>query len=194
MKELTGGDRIKARRMREDFWEFDPSHKLWLIANYRPAIRGGDHGFWRRVRLIDWPVTITEQERDRTLAARVIRDELPGVLAWAVQGCLDWQRHGLQDPASVVASTAAYRAEQDTLSAFLDDAGMILDPADPQLAITAATLRGRYEAWCQANGQEPTSPQAFGRQLTARGCESTRRRAGGATPQRVWLHLGDKPR
>ena len=193
VKELTGGDRVKARRMREDFWEFDPTHKLWLVANYRPAIRGGDHGVWRRVRLVDWPVTITEEEKDRTLADRIIRTELPGVLAWAVEGCLAWQRHGLQEPASVLASTAAYKAEQDVLAGFLDDEGLVLDPDDGRLSIPAAALRAKYETWCQANGQQPVSPQSLGRQLTARGCEAARRR-NGTVLHRVWLHVGDPTR
>ncbi len=193
MKELTGGDRVKARRMREDFWEFDPTHKLWLVANYRPAIRGGDHGVWRRLRLVDWPVTITEEEKDRTLADRITQTELPGVLSWAVEGCLTWQRHGLQEPASVLASTAAYKAEQDVLAGFLDDEGLVIDPDDGHLSIAAATLREKYETWCQTNGQQPVSPQSLGRQLTARGCEAARRRNGTAT-QRVWLHVGDAAR
>ena len=192
VKELTGGDRIKARRMREDFWEFCPTHKLWLIANYRPSIRGGYHGIWRRLRLVDWPVTIAEHEKDKSLADRIIRDELPGVLAWAVEGCLEWQRSGLNEPASVLASTAAYQADQDTLAAFLADEGLVIDAANRKLFMTAADVRQRYQMWCQTAGQDPTTPQAFGRQLAARGCESTRRRTGGAS-RRGWLHLGPKP-
>ncbi len=114
VKSLTGGDKIKARRMREDFWEFAPSHKLALVTNHKPRVTGTDHAIWRRLRLVPFEVTIPEEEQDKTLPAKLER-ELPGILAWCVRGCLEWQRRGLDAKAGqkVRVATAAYKAESD---------------------------------------------------------------------------------
>jgi P4 family phage/plasmid primase-like protien len=89
VKQLTGGDRIKARRMREDFWEFAPTHKVFLAANHKPVVRGTDHAIWRRIKLVPFDVVIPKGEQDSRLPKK-LRAELPGILAWAVHGCLEW--------------------------------------------------------------------------------------------------------
>ena len=91
LKELSGGDKVRARRMREDFWEFDPTHKIVLAANHKPFVRGTDHGIWRRLRLVPFTVTIPDDEQDKQLPVKLVA-EYAGILAWAVQGCLEWQR------------------------------------------------------------------------------------------------------
>ena len=93
IKDLTGGDTIPCRRMNEDFWELRPTHKLDLFGNHRPTVTGTDLGIWRRLRLIPWLVTVAPEDQDKQLAAKLIA-ELPGVLAWAIRGCLEWQRVG----------------------------------------------------------------------------------------------------
>src|SRR5262249_22300760 len=112
VKQLTGGDRIRARRMKENFWEFAPSHKLVLCTNHKPRIRGNDHAIWRRVRLVPFTATFQEHQQDKQLAQK-LRAELPGILAWMVRGCLEWQRDGLGLPAVVKAATEEYRSEED---------------------------------------------------------------------------------
>ena len=124
VKDLTGGDRITARFLRKEFFEFNPTFKLWMYGNHKPTIRGTDEGIWRRVRLIPFTVTIPEGQRDPQLVDK-LKAELPGILAWAVQGCLEWQREGLGMPEAVKAATANYRAEQDMLAAFLDECCLI---------------------------------------------------------------------
>ena len=104
VKSITGGDRITARRMREDFWQFDPSHLALIVTNHRPRVDGTDHGIWRRLRLVPFSVTIPSAERDPALPSR-LRDEAPAILRWMVQGCLDWRRGGLQEPKAVMAAT-----------------------------------------------------------------------------------------
>src|SRR5690606_33658354 len=94
VKELTGGDRISARRMKEDYWEFEPTHKIVLATNHKPQIRGTDHAIWRRVHLVPFTVTIPDDQQDRDLPSK-LRGELPGILAWCVRGCLEWQQIGL---------------------------------------------------------------------------------------------------
>jgi putative DNA primase/helicase len=107
VKHLTGGDRIRARRMREDFWEFDPTHTLFLATNHRPEIRGTDHAIWRRIKLVPFDVTIPDKRQDTALLDK-LREELPGVLAWAVRGHAAWLESGLGEPEEIRAATASY--------------------------------------------------------------------------------------
>jgi putative DNA primase/helicase len=98
--------------MREDFWSFDPTHKFWVSANHEPEVRGTDDGIWRRFRKL--PFDVSFQGRANKDLKHKLRAELPGILAWAVRGCLDWQRAGLGEPKSVADATQRYREEQDT--------------------------------------------------------------------------------
>jgi putative DNA primase/helicase len=128
VKELTGSDPVTARRMREDPWQFTPTFKPILVTNHQLEIRGTDDGIWRQCRLVPFTVRFWDRERDESglpeLEAdndlpRKLRAEFPGILAWMVQGCLDWQADGLQTPPEVLAATAGYRNEQDVLGQFL---------------------------------------------------------------------------
>src|SRR5262249_54371075 len=118
IKQMTGGDTMTARFLYGEFFEFLPEFKIFLAVNHKPLIRNTDHAIWRRIRLVPFTVTIPEAERDKDLPAK-LRRELSGILAWAVQGCLDWQRAGLGMPEAVKAATAEYRAEMDVLDQFL---------------------------------------------------------------------------
>jgi putative DNA primase/helicase len=121
MKTLTGGEHIRARRMREDFWEFAPTWKIWLAANDKPRIRGRELATWRRIKLIPFNVQIPEEEINPELPEK-LKAELPGILNWAIEGCLDWQRLGkLPEPQIVTDATIAYREESDLLTQFVTD-------------------------------------------------------------------------
>jgi putative DNA primase/helicase len=163
VKELTGGDPITARRMREDPWQFDPTHKAVLVTNHKPEIRGTDEGIWRRQRLIPFTVRIPEHRQDKHLPAKLLR-ELPGVLAWCVRGCLDWQRSGLQTPREVLAATAMYRAEQDILAGFIAERCRV----HPTACCSAMELYAAYCRWCKQNGEPEVSQRSFGMALTER--------------------------
>jgi len=170
VKALTGGDVISARFMRGEWFDFQPVFKLALATNHLPVIRGTDHAMWRRVRLIPFTVTIPDDEQDKALTDKLL-DELPGILAWAVTGCLDWQHHGLQPPAAVMAATSEYREEMDTLGAFIDDACEL----NPAATVNAADLYLAYTTWCEINGERfPLTQTAFGRRLTERDMPSHR--------------------
>jgi putative DNA primase/helicase len=119
-KELTGGDRERARRMREDFWEFTPTHHVWLAGNHKPAVVGADHGIWRRIKLIPFDVTIPEAKQDKKLPAK-LAGELPGILNWAIAGCLDWRRGGMREPSIVRAATKGYSDEMDEVGRFIEE-------------------------------------------------------------------------
>src|SRR5215208_777870 len=120
VKQLTGGDKVRARRMRQDFWQFDPTHKVFMAVNHKPEVRGTDTAIWRRLRLIPFEQTIPPAEQDKKLPQK-LEAELPGILAWCVEGCLEWQREGLQAPEEVRKATAGYRSEMDVIGAFLQD-------------------------------------------------------------------------
>jgi putative DNA primase/helicase len=179
VKELTGGDRIRARRMREDFWEFQATHKIWLAANHKPQVRGTDHGIWRRIKLIPFTVTIPDDEQDKELLNKLLA-ELPGILNWALAGCEEWQRHGLGEPPTVKVATADYRSEMDVLGDFIADRCIV---ADGCRANTTA-LYEMYKAWADEHGERQITSQRFGNQLTERGFEKDRDTASG----RIFRH------
>lgn len=164
VKSLTGGDRIRARRMRQDFYEFDPTHKLFLAANHKPTVRGTDEGIWRRIKLVPFAVQIPPEEVDRNLPAK-LRAEAPGILAWAVRGCLEWQAGGLREPAAVAEATAGYRAEMDVLADFLAERCILIDGA----RCKASDLYRAYVDWCKETGTQALSMRRFGLVLTDRG-------------------------
>lgn len=163
VKELTGGEAVRARRMREDFWQFDPTHKIIVATNHKPRVVGTDKAIWRRLKLVPFIVTIPDVDQDKTLPAKLLL-ELPGVLAWAVRGCLDWQRQGLGEPHEVKAATAEYRASQDTLASFLSECCVVSERA----VVRLAALRKRYGDWCEEHDEKPVSGRRFGEFLGER--------------------------
>jgi putative DNA primase/helicase len=180
VKELTGGDTIRARRMHEDFFEFPPTHKLWLATNHPPRVRGTDHAIWSRLKLVPFHVTIDEPD---TALPEALLTELPGILAWAVRGCLAWQAMGLEEPGEVRDETSAYREAQDILQAFLEEYCLCTPGTEPDAAtsqhvrLKGSELYQRYSGWCRDQGEGPLSANAFGRALTNKGYQS--RRSGG---------------
>jgi putative DNA primase/helicase len=163
VKLLTGGERVRARRMREDFWEFDPTHKLWLAANHKPLIKGTDYAIWRRIRLIPFTMTIPDNKKDPNLLDK-LKAELPGILRWAVDGCRAWQQHGLQAPSEVIAAGEAYQREMDMLGQFLDEC-CIVKPDNAGIKTQSSVL---HQAYCEYSGDEMTAPM-FASALIERG-------------------------
>lgn len=164
VKALTGNDAIKARRMREDFWEFNPTHKLVLATNHKPVVRETKDAIWSRVQLVPWTVSFLGRE-DLELDER-LRAEGPGVLAWLVRGCLEWQRIGLAPPQSVLLASATYRQEQDTFGDFLSECCVL----EPGARVSRTALRWSYETWCNDIGERyPLQPKAFAERLREHG-------------------------
>lgn len=166
IKELSGGDTLTARFLYSESFEYKPAFKLFLGANHKPVIRGTDYAIWRRIRLVPFAVTIPPEEQDKQLPQK-LQAELPGILAWAVRGCRDWQQSGLGAPAAVTEATTAYRAESDVLSAFLAECTV----ADPKGEVQAKLLFEAYKTWAEDNGEKPMTAQMFGRRLTERGLD-----------------------
>jgi len=166
LKDLTGGDTISARFLRCEFFQFRPQFKLLVRGNHKPQIRGTDDGIWRRLLLVPFTVQIPQTDVDPMLPAKLL-DELPGILAWAVEGCLAWQKHGLQAPDSVLAAGRDYRAEMDLLGEFIAERCIVAADAYAQ----ASELHTAYREWCTDNGHQPISTTRFGLALGERGFE-----------------------
>lgn len=171
VKELTGGDRLKARFMHQDFFEFDPTFSLILVCNHRPSITGQDLAIWRRIRLIPWEVTIPPEERrpQEEVLAELVADG-SAVLEWLLAGLADWQRERGWTAPEVQAATARYRAEQDRLGAFLTERCEYA----PHYTVAVSALYAAYSEWCEAVGEEPVKKTTFGRLLRQRGLEQRR--------------------
>jgi P4 family phage/plasmid primase-like protien len=169
VKQVTGGDTITARFLHREFFSFQPTFKLLLAANHKPRIKGTEHAIWRRVRLIPFVVTIPDAEQDKLLPTKM-RDELPGILRWAVDGCLAWQRDGLTPPPAVRAATQAYRLEMDTLGDFIRDRCV----ADGPATVGMRDLYQAYDAWAKQGGEEPVSQRELGARLRERGVQEGR--------------------
>jgi putative DNA primase/helicase len=180
LKAATGGDRITARFLHKEHFEFVTTFKIFFSANHKPIVKGTDHGFWRRVKLIPFDVQIPESEQDHCLAER-LKGEASGILSWLVVGCLAWQREGLCPPAEVREATAEYREESDPLADFINDECVV----DDEGRVAIQSLYARYTTYCEGNGQEPLSRNSFGRAMNGRGFRRTRSGAG-----RIYYYSG----
>jgi putative DNA primase/helicase len=179
VKQLTGGDPVTARFLHGEFFEFHPVAKLWLATNHKPKITGTDEGIWSRVRLVPFDVTIPPGERDRHLADK-LKAELPGILNWAIEGCLDWQQRGIDPPALVVDVNEDYRREEDTLAEFIEQC-CVTGPSEH------AYPKDLHDAYVAFTG-ERVSQQELGKLLHTRGYDS-----GKLKHKRVWFGIGLPP-
>lgn len=164
VKQLTGGDKISARFLFREHFEFVPAFKLWLAANHKPEIRGGDFAIWRRVLLVPFNRTFTGPTADPELLPKLLR-ELPGILNWALTGVQAWLARGLKPPAAVRLATEQYRDEQDAIAEFLAD---FCDVGEG-FRVATPDLYAVYKGWAERSGDRPLSRNAFGRRLTDRG-------------------------
>ncbi len=189
VKNLTGGDRIRARRMREDPWSFDPTHHLWLQTNHLPQIGGRDYGIWRRIRVVKWVRTFEESDQDRDLDA-TLAAEAPGILRWMVEGCQSWHRDGLAEPEAVIRDTLAYRSAEDAFTRFTEDLGLAFRP---DLRMRAQELQDLLSAWAAEEGIAPPR-QEVGAWLRDMGCRQTADRwtdpDGKRRQARFWIGIG----
>jgi putative DNA primase/helicase len=183
VKQLTGDDTITARYLYREHEEFRPTFTLMIVTNHLPEIRGSDRAIWRRIEVVPFAVIIPEDERDDELPDR-LREELPGILAWMVRACLEYQRTGLDRPAVVLERSRAYREDQDHVGRFLQDCCLTGDG----LSIRGADLYMSYRAWVDGVGEPALSQKALGGKLTALGFE--RRRIGSPIKFHSWLGIG----
>ncbi|MGW0828388.1 DNA primase family protein [Streptomyces sp. NPDC002845] len=177
VKLLTGGDRIKARRMRQDFFSFAPTHKLWLLGNHRPEVGTGGFAFWRRMRLIPFERVVPDDRKIDNLADILVTEEGPGILAWLIDGARRYLAgdKDLTGPVRVRIATTAYAETEDHTGRFYDECCTL----GPDLRAEQAALYAAYRSWCQNEGAPAVSSRAF--------AARTRELVGLASPKEMIL-------
>lgn len=199
IKSLTSGEPWQARHNFGNFFTFYPGFKMVLGGNHKPDIGGVDHGIWRRIRFLIWPVTIKDDERrewDDVIAE--LWEEREGILAWLVEGALAYLNEGLAPPAEMIADTEEYRDEMDPVGSFISACVTLLEPKtdaekhpdfDPPM-VTATDMFDAFERWCADNGVRPWRQKSFGSALSQKGFK--RHRKPGQR-RYVWVSLHDVP-
>jgi len=184
VKQITGGDEISARFLYREFFQFTPQFKLWMMGNYVPEIRGTDHGIWRRIHLIPFNVQFSDKDKipgyDKKLLA-----ESPGILNWMIEGCLLWQREGLDPPSQVINSTKEYRSNMDIVQNWINECATVESSELNNCIRTANALYQSYCAWCSTNKEFAMKQTAFGNELRGKGF--TKKRINNVT---TYLDIG----
>lgn len=170
VKELVSRERIAARALYGEAFDFMPSHKLWVRGNHKPGILDAGDGMWRRIVLIGFERQIPESERVADLDRRLLEAERDGILRWMVQGCLDWQQGGLRVPASIAQATAAYRGDSDVLGSWLNERCR----RDPGERHDSAEVYRDFQQYIKDVGMIAPSRPAFVRRLGQRGIKRLR--------------------
>jgi len=172
VKLITGGGTIKTRPLYGAMVEFDSTHLVLLITNHKPKVSAEDEALWSRMvlvpfvlRFVEHPSKPEERKRDLHLLKKLAQEK-SGILAWLVRGCLDWQKHGLQTPEKIRASTQAYRDEEDVLGKFLESECVI----HPSAMVSAKALYSAYRSWAEESGMQPLNQMNFGKRIVKR-CE-----------------------
>lgn len=161
IKQLTGGDKVSASFKGGHMFDYKPKYKIWLATNHKPIIRGNDDGIWRRLPLIPFTVPIPLDKVDKTLKEKLMR-ELPGIMNWAVEGCLAWQREGLNPPADIQKATMEYRQEMDVIGSFIEQCC----ETGPGYSIGATELFKAYDKWAKDMNEHGFTQTQFGKKVS----------------------------
>lgn len=188
LKDLTGGDSLTARFLHREYFDFQPTHKLLIRGNHKPAIAGTDEGIWRRLRLVPFTVQIPIEEQDRELVDK-LGAELPGILNWAIQGCLEWQRDGLKPPACVMEAGSKYREESDTLGKFISETCEVRKLAQ----VKSSVFFQRYQQFAEQTGERWIASKDLPTEMERRGFRH-RKIAAGMVYEGVEFVMREAPR
>lgn len=180
LKDLTGGDTLTARFLHQEFFDFRPSHRILIRGNHKPAINGTDEGIWRRLRLVPFTVQIPPDEQDRDLLHK-LEGELPGILQWAIAGCLEWQREGLKPPAIISDAVRQYREESDTLGRFIVENCEVRKPGQ----VKSSSFYQRYQQFAEHAGERWIAAKDVPAEMERRGFVYKRGTGG----QRLYLGI-----
>lgn len=164
IKQITGGDKVSARALYKEYEDFEPEGKVFFATNYKPEVKGADHGIWRRLRPVPFLVRISEKDKDPKLPSKLLA-ETSGILRWAVEGCLLWQREGLKSPQVVDEALRQYKSEQDVLSEFIESKCV----SSPGSKIRKSELHRHYQAYCAASGADFSTMNKLRKELIQRG-------------------------
>jgi len=180
VKSLVSGDSMTARKLYGNPIQFKPQFKLMMLGNHKPIIKGNDYGIWRRIRLIPFLRTFKDHDCDLGLLDK-LKDEAPDILAWMIEGCLDWQEKGLSDtPVAIKKATGDYHEDQDLIGQWISERCSVYT----RIQTSSADLYADYKEWCFSNGLPALSNIAFGRTLGERGF--IRKKANGNS---VWQDI-----
>ena len=157
IKSITGGEEITARFLHKEYFSFLPEFQIFMATNSKPRITGRDKGIWRRIWLIPFNICIEEKEQDKNLAQK-LKMELPGILNWAIEGCMEWQRKGLDCPDVVKYATEEYQNDMDILADFIENRCVI---GDKNIYTASQELYQAYVKWSEKNSQHPISMPNF---------------------------------
>lgn len=169
VKQITGGEPVLARFLRQEYFEFIPEFKVFFTTNHKPVIKGVDEGIWRRVKLIPFNLNLPPDKRDKRLPEKLSL-EMPGILNWAIEGCLKWQQSGLKEPKVVKKATGDYKEDMDILGPFLFERCY----KNESQKIEAKELYKVYSDWCYQNGEHALPNRKFYRTLEAQGFKRER--------------------
>lgn len=181
VKLITGGDIISARFLHKEYFEYRPQFTLWISGNHKP-VPGDSYSIWRRLILIPFDVKFSKDKQDKNLAVK-LRDELPGILNWAIEGCLDWQENGLTTPKVILDATKEYRTEMDRIKSWMEDCCSI--KADNSCSTKASDLYQSYKTWADDNGEWKMNQRILGTKLAEKGFQKRRESRG-------WVYRGIK--
>lgn len=169
VKRLTGGDRIRARRMRQDFVEFPASHTAALVTNHLPRVSGDDPALWSRLRVVPFDVVVPEDQRDPHLPEK-LQLAADAVLAWVVNGWAAYRERGLDEPAAVMAATSKYQTASDAVTRFVAECCY----ASGAVSVRFAELWTAWSRWQADDGAEAMTKRAFGDALSKAGYPSVK--------------------
>jgi len=180
IKQITGNDRMTARFLYGEFFNFVPTFKIFMATNHKPVIKGTDHGIWRRIKLIPFTTRIEEEKQDKHLEQKLML-EGPGILNWLLEGARRWCKEGLKTPNIIINATDEYRAEMDIIGNFI---------RERCVQVSGASIRSRelfkcYQDWCDENNERASSERFFGLRLKELGLEQKRNNEG-----RYWQGIG----
>ena len=181
VKLIIGGDIIAARFLHQNYFEYKPQFTLWISGNHKP-VPGDSYSIWRRIILIPFDVRFSGDKKDKGLA-RKLRGELPGILNWAVEGCLEWQDKGLKTPQVILDATKDYQTEMDRINSWMQDC--CIDKASNHCSTTASDLYKSYKGWADDNGEWRMNQRILGTKLAERGYQKRRESRG-------WVYKGIK--
>jgi putative DNA primase/helicase len=179
IKQITGNDKMTARFLYGEFFNFVPTFKIFMATNHKPVIKGTDHGIWRRIKLIPFTTRIEEDKQDKHLEEKLMR-EGPGILNWLIEGARRWREEGLKTPTIILRATAEYRSEMDVIGNFIRErcehgAGF---------SIRARELFKCYQDWCDENNEHAVSERFLGLRLKEMGIGQKRSNDG-----RYWVGM-----
>jgi putative DNA primase/helicase len=179
IKQATGNDQLTARFLYGEHFNFVPTFKIFMASNHKPVIKGTDHGIWRRIKLIPFTTTISEENMDKSLEQKLM-EEKSGILNWLIEGALRWQKEGLNTPSIVLNATDEYRGEMDVIGNFIRERCI----QKPGAMIRARELFRVYQEWCDENNEQATSERMFGLRMKELGMAQKR-----TAEARYWLDL-----